>query len=97
MNCNYLIGIKMDNRVANAQKFQEALTKNGCSIKTRLGMHEVDEETCANYGIIVPPALRRQGGGRAAGQRFERAGRRHGEISGFELKNSRAQSNRFAV
>ena len=53
MNCNYLIGIKMDNRVANAQKFQEALTKNGCSIKTRLGMHEVDEETCANYGIIV--------------------------------------------
>ena len=53
MNCNYLIGIKMDNRVANAQNFQEALTKNGCGIKTRLGMHEVDEETCANYGIIV--------------------------------------------
>ena len=53
MKCNYLIGIKMDNRVANAQRFQEALTQNGCSIKTRLGLHEVDEETCANYGIIV--------------------------------------------
>ena len=53
MNCNYIIGIKMDNRVANAARLQDALTKNGCSIKTRLGMHEVDEETCANYGIIV--------------------------------------------
>jgi hypothetical protein len=53
MNCNYLIGVKMDNRVANAQCFQETLTRNGCSIKTRLGMHEVDEETCATYGIIV--------------------------------------------
>ncbi len=53
MNCNYIIGIKMDNRVANAAVLQDALTKNGCLIKTRLGMHEVDEQTCANYGLIV--------------------------------------------
>ena len=53
MNCNYIIGIKMDNRVANAIAFQETLTKNGCSIKTRLGMHETSEYNCANYGLIV--------------------------------------------
>ena len=53
MNCNYIIGIKMDNRVANAARLQEALTKNGCAIKTRLGMHETDENNCANYGLIV--------------------------------------------
>jgi hypothetical protein len=53
MNCNYIIGIKMDNRAANAARLQETLTQNGCSIKMRLGMHEVDEATCANYGIIV--------------------------------------------
>jgi hypothetical protein len=53
MNCNYIIGIKMDNRVANAKVLQDALTKNGCLIKTRLGMHEVDERNCANYGLIV--------------------------------------------
>ncbi|HPJ02936.1 MAG TPA: hypothetical protein PKU80_08865 [Candidatus Limiplasma sp.] len=53
MNCSYIIGIKMDNRVANAAVLQQALTKNGCLIKTRLGMHEVDEQTCANYGLIV--------------------------------------------
>ncbi len=53
MQCNYLIGVRMDNRVANALRFQETLTKNGCKIKTRLGLHEVDETNCANYGIIV--------------------------------------------
>lgn len=53
MNCNYIIGIRMDNRVANAIRFQETLTKNGCAIKTRLGMHETGEDACANYGIIV--------------------------------------------
>ncbi len=53
MQCNTLIGVRMDNRVANALHFQETLTKNGCVIKTRLGLHEVDETSCANYGIIV--------------------------------------------
>ena len=53
MNCNYIIGIKMDNRVANAARLQEALTKNGCKIKTRLGMHDISDDTCANFGIIV--------------------------------------------
>ena len=53
MHCSYIIGIKMDNRVANAARLQETLTQNGCAIKTRLGMHEVDEDNCANYGLIV--------------------------------------------
>ncbi len=53
MNCNYIVGIKLDNRVANAGVLQQALTKNGCLIKTRLGLHEVDDDTCANYGLIV--------------------------------------------
>ncbi len=53
MNCNYLIGIKMDNRVSNAQRLQEVLTKNGCKIKTRLGMHDISEDECANFGIIM--------------------------------------------
>lgn len=53
MQCNYIIGIKMDNRVANAAHLQEALTKNGCKIKTRLGMHDISDDACANYGLIV--------------------------------------------
>ncbi len=47
------IGVRMDNRVGNAAKFQETLTKNGCKIKVRLGLHEVSEDACANDGIIV--------------------------------------------
>jgi len=53
MSCYYLIGIRMDNRVGNAQKFQETLTKNGCKIRARLGLHDVSEDSCANDGLIV--------------------------------------------
>lgn len=53
MSSYYIIGIRMDNRVSNAVKFQEALTKNGCKIKTRLGLHEASEDTCANDGLII--------------------------------------------
>jgi hypothetical protein len=41
MSYYYVIGVRMDNRVGNASKFQQVLTKNGCKIKARLGLHEV--------------------------------------------------------
>jgi hypothetical protein len=53
MSCYYIIGVRMDNRVGNALKFQETLTKNGCLVKTRLGLHEVSADACANDGLIV--------------------------------------------
>lgn len=53
MSCYYIIGIRMDNRVNNALNFQETLTKNGCKLKTRLGLHEVSKDACANDGLIV--------------------------------------------
>lgn len=53
MSCYYVIGIRMDNRVGNAVKFQEALTKNGCMIKARLGLHEAGADMCANDGLII--------------------------------------------
>lgn len=53
MSCYYIIGVRMDNRIDNAVKFQEILTKNGCKIKTRLGLHEVNDEVCSNDGLIV--------------------------------------------
>ena len=53
MSCYYLIGVRMDNRVANALNFQEVLTKNGCKIRARLGLHEVSDQVCANDGLIV--------------------------------------------
>jgi hypothetical protein len=53
MSCYYVIGIRMDNRVGNALAFQQALTKNGCNIKTRLGLHETSADYCANDGLII--------------------------------------------
>ncbi|MDD3212713.1 MAG: hypothetical protein PHY64_03525 [Eubacteriales bacterium] len=53
MSCYYVIGVRMDNRTANALRFQEALTKNGCKIRARLGLHEAGGDVCANDGLIV--------------------------------------------
>lgn len=53
MSCYYIIGVRMDNRIDNAVKFQETLTKNGCKIKARLGLHEVSDDSCSRDGIIV--------------------------------------------
>ena len=53
MSCYYLIGVRMENRIDHAAKFQETLTKNGRKIKTRLGLHEVSDDACSNDGIIV--------------------------------------------
>lgn len=53
MSCYYVIAIRMDNRLGNALKFQETLTKNGCNIKARLGLHETSEDACSNDGMII--------------------------------------------
>lgn len=53
MSCYYIIGVRMDNRINNSVKFQETLSKNGCKIKARLGLHEVSDDACSNDGIIV--------------------------------------------
>jgi len=53
MSCYYIIGVRIENRIGNAVKFQEILTKNGCKIKTRLGLHEVSDDACSNDGIVI--------------------------------------------
>lgn len=48
-----VILIKIDHRSSEAPKVQEILTEFGCSIKVRLGLHEVSRDYCANDGLIV--------------------------------------------
>jgi hypothetical protein len=45
--------IKIDHRSTEAAKVQGILTDHGCSIKVRLGLHEVSKELCANDGLVV--------------------------------------------
>ena len=48
-----IIGIKVSNRVEDATKLQEILTNYGCVIKTRIGLHDMGEYKCLNYGIVL--------------------------------------------
>jgi len=48
-----IIGIAISNRIEASLKVQNILTKYGCSIKTRLGLHEVTNENCSISGLIL--------------------------------------------
>ena len=48
-----IIGVRLDNRTQTALEFQKSLTKYGCIIKTRLGLHDVSANVCAPNGIIL--------------------------------------------
>jgi hypothetical protein len=48
-----IVGIHVPNRYEHATEVQKILTEYGCSIKTRVGLHEVEEEYCAMNGLIL--------------------------------------------
>lgn len=48
-----IIGIKVHNRAQYANKVQNILTRYGCSIKTRLGLNDSDENNAGEEGLIV--------------------------------------------
>jgi hypothetical protein len=48
-----VFGVKLNNRTETAPKFQEIITKYGCNIKTRIGLHEVTDNICSPSGIIL--------------------------------------------
>ena len=48
-----ILGIALNNRIGDAVKVQDILTKFGCSIKTRLGLHEVTDKSCSTTGLIL--------------------------------------------
>jgi len=48
-----LLIIKIGARSNQATKVQEILTKHGCSIRTRLGLHETSPNYCAEDGLVI--------------------------------------------
>lgn len=48
-----ILGIKINDRIMEAGSVQKVLTQFGCSIKTRLGLHEVSENHCSTNGLII--------------------------------------------
>ncbi len=48
-----ILGVRIYDRIKEAGEVQQVLTKHGCSIKTRLGLHEVTDEYCSKSGLII--------------------------------------------
>lgn len=53
MNKIQVIGIYVGDRKKEAIEVQKILTNYGCSIKTRIGLHEVSDEFCSSCGLIL--------------------------------------------
>ena len=49
----WILGIHITDRVKEVSDVQSILTKFGCTIKTRLGLHEVKDDFCARSGLII--------------------------------------------
>ncbi len=48
-----IIGLLILDRVKEAGRTQKVLSKYGCLIKSRLGLHEVTEAVCSRRGIML--------------------------------------------
>lgn len=53
MVCYFIIGVRLSNRIRNSMNFQDLLTKNGCQIRARIGLHEASDQLCASDGLII--------------------------------------------
>lgn len=48
-----VFGIHLMDRYKEAGEVQRLLTEYGCNIKTRVGLHHVDENACSPRGLIL--------------------------------------------
>ena len=54
MNCFQIMAVRIEQRDATAVEVQKILTEYGCSIRTRLGLHDqADDKTCSPSGILI--------------------------------------------
>ena len=48
-----IVGFVLHDRVDKASRVQELLTRYGCEINTRLGLHVANKDTCSKDGLIL--------------------------------------------
>jgi len=48
-----ILGVQVTDRHDCAPAVQKVLTQYGCSIRTRLGLHEVSGEFCSTVGLLI--------------------------------------------
>jgi metal-responsive CopG/Arc/MetJ family transcriptional regulator len=52
MSCRTIMAVNISKRLAEAVKVQEVLTRHGCIIKLRVGLHEAGD-MCADDGLVI--------------------------------------------
>jgi len=55
-----IFGIFIKERIKDATIIQSILTKYGCNIKTRIGLHDADENLCSPSGILLLEVIGQQ-------------------------------------
>lgn len=53
MNCAHIMAVVLKQRTETAVRVQEVLTKYGCHIKLRVGLHEGALNACTEEGLIM--------------------------------------------
>lgn len=53
MSDHMVIGIYVTDRMGKAGEVQSILTKYGCNIRSRIGLHDVHDDVCSNEGLIL--------------------------------------------
>jgi hypothetical protein len=48
-----IFGVHISRRVESVPAVQAVLTKYGCNIRTRLGIHDADSTSCSPSGLLV--------------------------------------------
>jgi hypothetical protein len=48
-----IFGVHITNRATQVPSVQHLLTEYGCNIKTRIGLHHVDDQVCSPRGLIL--------------------------------------------
>lgn len=61
MDDHIIIGVHVSNRVQQAIELQKVFTEFGCSIKTRVGLHDTDANACSTTGVILLEIFNKDG------------------------------------
>ena len=48
-----VIAVKVSDREGVAEEMQKVLTKHGCLIKVRLGLHDIPANACSPAGLVL--------------------------------------------
>ena len=53
MENHIILGVHITDRIDHVSHVQNLLTEYGCSIRTRLGLHETSKDFCSPNGLLI--------------------------------------------